>query len=212
MKIAIVSACLALSVFAGASFAADPPTKSPTAASPPGRRAIDQLENAWPGHPEWLAMLVDILEGSQLGPDDGWFRKAKAQTRHTWDSTRPRLDKDGDGRVSRAEFPGPVADFGRLDRDHDAFLTASDFDFSAHALAPSPGMMLFYRADRDGNGKVTREEFDASFPRPSTATAIKASSRRLGPDRGDGLDIDGFEQSAPAPHRGGSVDAAGLRR
>ena len=43
----------------------------------------------------------------------------------------------------RAEFPGSDADFARLDRDHDQSLTAADFDFSASALAPSPGSMVF---------------------------------------------------------------------
>ena len=73
------------------------------------------------------------------------------------------FDRDGDGQVARGEFPGPDADFARLDRDRDRALTAADFDFSPHALTPSPGAMLFYRADRDGNGKVTREEFDGLF-------------------------------------------------
>jgi thiol-disulfide isomerase/thioredoxin len=41
-------------------------------------------------------------------------------------------------------------------------LTSADFDFSA-PNAPSPGGMIFSRADRDGNGKVTREELDALF-------------------------------------------------
>ncbi len=64
---------------------------------------------------------------------------------------------------SRKEFPGTDADFGRLDRDHDKALTKTDFDFSQHALTMSPGAMLFMRADRDGNGKVTRDEIDAFF-------------------------------------------------
>ena len=86
-----------------------------------------------------------------------------AQTRFTWESTRAALDKDGDGRVARAEFSGTDADFGRLDRDRDKALTRADFDFSAHALSPSPGASLFYQADRNGDGKVTIEEFDAYF-------------------------------------------------
>ncbi|HLH27271.1 MAG TPA: deiodinase family protein, partial [Acidimicrobiales bacterium] len=72
-------------------------------------------------------------------------------------------DRDHDGRIQREEFPGADADFARLDRDRDGSLTGRDFDFSAHALTPSPGMMVFYAADRDGNGKVTREELDALF-------------------------------------------------
>src|SRR5262249_31477269 len=114
---------------------------------------------------EWVDMLSDILQGSQLGPNDGWFRRAVAQTRFGWDETRKRLDRDDDQKISRKEFPGPDADFARLDRDHDRALTAADFDFSPHALMPSPGASLFLLADRDGNGKVTRAEFEGLFER-----------------------------------------------
>ena len=134
----------------------DPPAK-------PKLKPIEVLERAWPDHPEWVAMLVDILGGSQLGPGEGWFKKGVAQTRFTWDAARSRFDRDGDGSISRSEFAGKDGDFARLDRDRDALLTPSDFDFSAHALAPSPGMVFFHGADADGNGKVTREEFAGLF-------------------------------------------------
>ncbi len=126
-------------------------------------RLVQKFQAAWPDHPEWVAMFVDILKGSQLGPGDGWFKKAVAQTRYDWKSTQQRLDRDRDGRVSRAEFAGSDADFRRLDRDRDGSIGAPDFDFSAHALVPSPGMTVFYAADRDGNGKVTREELEKLF-------------------------------------------------
>ena len=131
--------------------------------SPAARRPVDVLERIWPGHPEWVAMLVDILDGSQLGPTDGWFRKGVARSRFGWPAVSARLDVDRDGRITLAEFAGRADDFARLDRDRDGALTAPDFDFSAHALMPSPGSMLFARLDRDGNGKVTRDELDAFF-------------------------------------------------
>ena len=37
----------------------------------------------------------------------------------TGKATRKRYDRDGDGRIARDEFPGPDADFARLDRDRD---------------------------------------------------------------------------------------------
>jgi hypothetical protein len=121
------------------------------------------LAEAWPDRPEWLDMYTDILQGSQLGPSDGWFRRAVAQSRFGWDAARKQYDRDNDGRIARKEFPGSDADFARLDRDHDGALSKTDFDFSPHALAMSPGAMLFMRADRDGNGKVTRDELEAFF-------------------------------------------------
>ncbi len=140
---------------------AKPPAQAPAGGSDP--EVARALAESWPDRPEWVDMLADILQGGEMGPDSGWFKTAMTQIRFGWDSTRKRLDRDGDGQVARDEFPGPAADFARLDRDRDSALTAADFDFSEHALTPSPGLGLFYRADRDGNGKVTREEFDGLF-------------------------------------------------
>ncbi len=149
---------------AGAAARGDEPKTSPSPdAAAPGNSLAKALAEAWPDRPEWLDMYTDIIQGSQLGPNDGWFRRAVAQSRFDWKSTRKRFDRDGDGQVARKEFPGPDADFARLDRDHDRALTESDFDFSPHALTSSPGGMLFLRADGDGNGKVTRQELEALF-------------------------------------------------
>ena len=93
----------------------------------------------------------------------GWFKTAVAQTRFDWPTTRNHYDRDRDGRIARAEFPGNDADFSRLDRNHDKSLTEADFDFSGSALAGSPGAMVFGRADADGSGKITREEMEAFF-------------------------------------------------
>ena len=139
---------------------ADGPPPQPKPARP---KPSVILEKSWPDHPEWAARLVDILSGSQLGPGEGWFKKAVAQTRFPWEAAKSTFDKDGDGSISRTEFAGQDRDFARLDRDRDGVLTAPDFDFSPHALTPSPGMMLFYMADADGNGKVTRDEFEGIF-------------------------------------------------
>jgi thiol-disulfide isomerase/thioredoxin len=173
-RVAIQAAVLACA----ATLAALPPTLRADDPKPPAgtdagsaERLARALAEAWPDRPEWLDMYTDILNGSQLGPNDGWFRRAKAQTRFDWESTRKRLDRDGNGTISAAEFPGPKADFARLDRDHSGALSREDFDFAQHALAASPGAMLFYRADRDGNGKVTRDELDALFQQSDSDSA-----------------------------------------
>ena len=147
--------------------AADDPAKPPQKpALPFGGEAAEvaqALQESWPDHPEWVDMLVGILDDEPMGTSMGWFRTAVAQTRFDWAASRKRFDRDGDGRVARAEFPGDAADFSRLDRDHDKALTAADFDFSGNSLASSPGGLVFMRADADGNGKVTREEINAFF-------------------------------------------------
>ncbi|MFI5459092.1 MAG: deiodinase family protein [Isosphaerales bacterium] len=156
-------ACAAALLLTAADDPVAPQRKPSETAKPEAARLSEALRDAWPDRPEWLDMYTDIIQGSQLGPTDGWFRRAVAQTRFGWDAARKRFDRDGDGRISRKEFPGPDADFVRLDRDHDRALTETDFDFSPHALTISPGAILFFRADRDSNGKVTRDELDAYF-------------------------------------------------
>ena len=150
----------------------DPPTQRPAEARKPKApaNAVVILENVWPGHPEALAMLVDIMQGSHLGPTDGWFRKAVTQTRFDLKAELARFDKDDDGRISPDEFTGRAGDFARLDRDHDGAITKADFDFSANALAPSPGMMLFMRADKDGDGKLTKRELEGFFDRADSGS------------------------------------------
>jgi thiol-disulfide isomerase/thioredoxin len=147
--------------------AADPPPQTGPSRSSPAREGVSGaafLEKTWPDHPEWLAMLADILvKGESLSGTDGWFRKGVAQTRFDWKSTHAALDNDADESISRTEFPGPDCDFAQLDRDHDGALTAADFNFASPSAGPSPGGLLFSRADRDGDGKVTRAELDALF-------------------------------------------------
>ena len=147
--------------------AADEPKKSQASDMDAHNReaaeVIQALRESWPDHPEWVDMLTGILEEEPMGPDFGWFRTAKTQTRFGWGATRERFDRDADGRIARKEFIGSDDDFKRLDRNHDGALTPPDFDFAGSSLAPSPGAMLFGRADHDGNGKVTREELDALF-------------------------------------------------
>jgi hypothetical protein len=147
--------------------AADDPKKPPAAPTAAHQREAAEvaqaLRESWPDHPEWVDMLTGILEEEPMGPEFGWFRTARTQTRFDWDATLRQFDRDRNGRVTRQELPASDADFARLDRNRDGVLTPPDFDFSGSSLAPSPGALVFARVDRDGNGKVTREEFDTFF-------------------------------------------------
>ena len=128
---------LACSIVTMPAWAADPPAQARSASPSPTKGGLSGaaiLEKAWPGHPEWLAMLADILiKGERLSGGDGWFRTGTAQTRFDWTSVRTALDRDGDDSIAKTEFSGPEADFARLDRNRDGVLTAADFDFATPA-------------------------------------------------------------------------------
>lgn len=142
--------------------AADENPGSADELSPESQHLADELKDR-PQGSEAEAMLQSIREGSRMGPDDGWFALAKAQSRFTWEAIQAKYDSDEDDRIAREEFPGTDSDFERLDRDSDRGINAEDFDWSESATARTSGAMLFYQADRDGNGKVTREEFASVF-------------------------------------------------
>jgi Iodothyronine deiodinase/EF hand len=154
-------------VVASPLMAADPPARpsqASSSAASDGPSGAAFLEKTWPGHPEWLAMLADIVvRGERISGSDGWFRKGVAQTRFDWKSARAALDSDENDAVSRTEFTGTDLDFARLDRNRDGVLTAPDFQFASSPGGPAPASLLFSRADRDGNGKVTRAELEAFF-------------------------------------------------
>ncbi len=174
---------LALALFAAGSDQAWTQAQEPVAQPPAQPPVMDQAAIDWlnadgsaafgrwltaqlaadPEHPEWLDMFADILQGSRLGPADGWFKKGVAQSRYTWDTVKNQFDNDGDGRISRAEFPGPDTFFQRLDRDGDKAITALDLSWPENALSDSPGASLYYLADGNGDGKVTFQELEAVF-------------------------------------------------
>jgi arylsulfatase A-like enzyme len=103
-----------------------------------------------------------------------------------------RLDRDGDGKVSRKEFDGPVEAFDRLDANQDGFLTDNEGPLGPPPgeRAPPPGAgpeqaprramtprqgpgnagtpPFLQRFDRNRDGKVTREEFDGPARRFTT--------------------------------------------
>ncbi|HWE38530.1 MAG TPA: EF-hand domain-containing protein [Isosphaeraceae bacterium] len=81
----------------------------------------------------------------------------------------PAMDKDGDGKLSRAEFQGPAPLFDRLDADKDGFVTREEVAKGLPGPAnpagppprPAPGTLgpRFKAMDKDGDGKVSRDEF-----------------------------------------------------
>ncbi len=80
-------------------------------------------------------------------------------------------DKNGDGKVTKDEFPGPAERFAMLDKDGDGAVTQEEMTAAMRAGGPGGpgekgGKRLFQRFDKNGDGKVARDEFpggDAAF-------------------------------------------------
>jgi hypothetical protein len=158
--------------------------------SPEAQEIVSGLKARLPEGAEARLMLDAILDGSQLGPGEGWFRTAVSQTRFTWDTVRRRYDANEDGKIAAAEFSNSVEDFARLDRDHNQSLTEADFQWQESGIPRDPGAMLFYQADADGNGKLTRDEFAQVFDRWNADGAeylsLDAVRERLSPPQPSG--------------------------
>ncbi len=152
-------------------------TRAPARAEEPARplaQAADEhsppLGEVQPGRPEWLQMYEAILHDEPMGPSNGWFKTSRTQTRYGWDAVHARYDRDDDGAIVRDEYPGDDEAFDRLDQDDDDRLTAADFDFS-RAYSGSPGSFLFSRLDRNGDGKVVKEEIERFFQKADSNSA-----------------------------------------
>ncbi|MBX3443449.1 MAG: deiodinase family protein [Planctomyces sp.] len=140
----------------------DAPPEAPPLSEEEQRIADELIEKLDEGT-EARAMLDAILTGAEMGPRDGWFALSQGTTRYTWEALSARYDLDQDGKIVREEFPGPDADFQRLDRDSSGAIDPADLKWEEHALAGSPVTQLFYWGDEDGNGKLTHEEIAALF-------------------------------------------------
>jgi hypothetical protein len=118
------------------------------------------------GEPEIVEMVAAIVHGSDMGPGDGWFHASLS--RYGWSWLAARYDANHDGKIMRSEFRGPAELFDRLDRNHDGELSAADFDWSDRSLYAMQGMparMWFSMIDANGNGRITRQEWDDFFAR-----------------------------------------------
>jgi thiol-disulfide isomerase/thioredoxin len=133
--------------------------------------AADELEKTYAGkpQPEAVRMLLAILRGPRLGPQDGWF--APAETRYTWKWLTARNGVDASAKsLSPEQFRGSDAAFKRLDRDGDGRITPGDLDWSEQNPWVQQAYMvnrLFRRMNAKGDGKLTREELDEFFKKAS---------------------------------------------
>lgn len=119
----------------------------------------------WLRNVEAVQMLGAIVSGNPPSSGDmGWFHPGQSQYSRKW--LVERMDRDGDGIVSKAEFTGTPELFDRLDRDRDGRLTTTDFDWSATSSIDRQMRIvnsLFRRADADHDEKLTSAEWQRLF-------------------------------------------------
>jgi EF hand len=143
---------------------------------------------------EFLQMWDAVVAGSQMGPGDGWFKPS--QTRYTWPRLAAPFDKNKDGRISAEELGASQGVFAALDRDGSGAVTRDDLDWSddsMYARQMSLALQLLRRGDRNGDRKLTKEEWGAVFEqaaRGKDAVDAEAVRRLL------------FPPSAPQPPKG----------
>jgi Ca2+-binding EF-hand superfamily protein len=114
---------------------------------------------------EFMAMYRAVLNGSKLGPGEGWF--GPSQSRYDWNWLAQRYDTNKDGKITSAEFAGAEKWLSRLDRDRDGMVVRADLDWSDSSPAVRQQAQIqgvFRKLDRDGNGQLSAEEWQAVFP------------------------------------------------
>jgi hypothetical protein len=127
-----------------------------------GARARQGAE--WLLKREYVAHLLYLAKGGGSIVGSGMYHPT--QVRYGWEWLRRRCDKNGDGLITLAEFGGPREWFEALDKDHDGVLTEDEFDWGAGSPltgAVAKAAPLFEKIDRDGNGRVTPEEWKLWF-------------------------------------------------
>jgi Ca2+-binding EF-hand superfamily protein len=95
---------------------------------------------------------------------DGFIEKSEMPGRmgrhhgRGWGNLIEDFDKDGDGKLSKDELPGPADRFSRLDANEDGFIDPTE----AHRGGPRQGKgwgMLIEDFDKDGDGTLSKDEF-----------------------------------------------------
>lgn len=147
---------------------AQPPVANATPESQPGDRLASPLPlwqwfhaMIYPRCPEGTRKLWDILTNA---PMPRMF--SPGQSRYGWDWLAGRFDADGNGVVSRREFPGPADWFDRLDRNRDGVLAGPDFDWSDRSPLVQRAMMAgqaLNQMDGNSNGRISAEEWAEAF-------------------------------------------------
>jgi Ca2+-binding EF-hand superfamily protein len=133
-----------------------------------------------------MAIAVAAFAAASVASADGIQKdRGKGHGKHGDDTAASRdakfrsWDKDGNGSLSRGEYPGHPGNFRALDTNNDGGLTPDEFrhragggappEARAETAAPSARDEAFKRLDADGDGAIARAEWRG---RPSAFDAL----------------------------------------
>jgi alkylhydroperoxidase family enzyme/alkyl hydroperoxide reductase subunit AhpC len=131
--------------------------------------------------PEGAKMLLSIVQGSQMGPGEGWFGPAQSKYNFEWLSQTCGQQVVND--VTKEHFDGPEDLFRVLDRNRDGRIQPMDLDWS-----PSNPMVeqayqlnrIFRRIDSKGEGAITREQWNALFEKAADGEEVLTAENFTG--------------------------------
>ncbi|MGQ7794374.1 EF-hand domain-containing protein [Faunimonas sp. B44] len=121
-----------------------------------------------------------------------------------------QFDADGDGRITQDEIDAVRGDrLARFDADKDGALSLEEYQALWLDAMRERMVRAFQAHDRDGDGKVTAEEFNARFDRMverldrnDDGAIDRSDMRRSGPRDGRGPQRQQAPQPLPAPQGG----------
>jgi hypothetical protein len=145
-------------------------------------KAADWIEKEYGGKPTQAArMLVAVLRGMKADGSNGWFDPAESRYTWAWLAERNGLDAKAKA-IPKDKFKGSAALFERLDRDGDGRITPADFDWSdrnPYVMQASMITRLFRRMDGNTDGELTPAELQEFFKRVGNGKdAISAEDLR----------------------------------
>ncbi|MEI8384217.1 MAG: deiodinase family protein [Planctomycetota bacterium] len=126
----------------------------------------DEIEKTFEGQtiPEAIRMYLAIVRGPRISANDGWF--GPAQSRFGWTWLVERHGTAAAETIGKDDFQGTPEWFQRLDRNRDGKIMAEDLDWSDRNSWVQQSYLvnrLFRKADPNGDGELTREEWLAFF-------------------------------------------------
>ncbi len=127
---------------------------------------VKSLENQFGAEKqsEPMRMLIAILQGSSMGPNEGWFGPARKT--YDWEWLAKNQEIELDDALDESEFIGPKDLFTRLDRNSDGLIELTDFDWSMNSnylREQSFAQGLFRKLDRTQDGQLSKQELDDFF-------------------------------------------------